>query len=241
MNFPSSENAPRSTTNNALAVKSGVSVLVLDSLQDVARLAPVPYLSIVCSAASWIVETVQTFKENKAAYKALGEDTCGVVYAICQEAMKENKTWTAKLEEKHRQLWMSIKQIQSFIGRQWRRRQFSRLLTYKPDSEEIQRYRDSNLKDCLKIFELPSNITVRELVRRISEEQSDRGPSTSGAGRENNTFHTTLPGLDSASFSGNIRVNNVAEDQRNSNNESHSFTANSYNNDNHAGGHSIGS
>ncbi|KAJ8072454.1 hypothetical protein PM082_016013 [Marasmius tenuissimus] len=169
------EKGPASTATNALAAISGVPAPVLETLQDVARLAPAPYLSIICSVALWILEAVQTFKENKEAYKGLGEDTCGVVYAIndtCQESMKENTTWTTELEEKLSKIWVSIKQIQSFIGGQLRRSGSSRrLLTYKSDFERIQRHRDSSLKDCLNIFRLSSNIAVRELVRGISEKQ----------------------------------------------------------------------
>ncbi|KAL0058639.1 hypothetical protein AAF712_014685 [Marasmius tenuissimus] len=218
-------------TNNALAVKSGVSVLVLDALQDVARLAPVPYLSIICSVARWILETVQTFDENKEAYKALGEDTCGVVYAIndtCQGFMKENETWTADLEENLRQLW-----VYSFRG--------SLLLESRPMITPLgpsNRFKAISAANCA---ELPLDITIHEPVRRMSEnQQADHGSSTSGAGRENSTFHTTLPGSDSGSFSGNIHVNDVAGNQHNSGNESHSFMVNSHNNGNRAGGHSIG-
>ncbi|KAL0065140.1 hypothetical protein AAF712_007976 [Marasmius tenuissimus] len=108
------EKGPASTATNALAAISGVPAPVLETLQDVARLAPAPYLSIICSVALWILEAVQTFKENKEAYKGLGEDTCGVVYAIndtCQGFMKENTTWTTELEEKLSKIW-----VYSFYG-----------------------------------------------------------------------------------------------------------------------------
>ena len=54
-----SAEASESKTNNVLAVVSGVSVLVLETLRDVARFAPVPYLSDISSVALGILEAAQ--------------------------------------------------------------------------------------------------------------------------------------------------------------------------------------
>ncbi|KAJ8072438.1 hypothetical protein AAF712_007968 [Marasmius tenuissimus] len=102
-----SEEAPESTASNVLAAISGVSVLVLETLQDVARFAPVPYLSDISSVALGILEAVQTFKGNKEGFKKLGADTCELVYAInatCQGLTKDDKPLSTDLQENLRQL-----------------------------------------------------------------------------------------------------------------------------------------
>ncbi|KAK1221362.1 hypothetical protein PQX77_015831 [Marasmius sp. AFHP31] len=57
--------------NNVLASLSGVSILTLETLQDVARFTPVPYLSDISSAALKILEAVRTFRGNKEAFRRL--------------------------------------------------------------------------------------------------------------------------------------------------------------------------
>ncbi|KAK1234203.1 hypothetical protein PQX77_002595 [Marasmius sp. AFHP31] len=249
------EKTSDSSANNALAgISPAVSTIVLKTLQDIARSPPVPCLSDISSVALEILQAVQTSRGHKEEFKELGTDTCGLVYAInatCQGLVNDGKSLSTDLEENLKQLLSSImKQIRDFIAQQSRRNRFSCLLTYKSDSEAIQKYRDG-LKHSLDIFGFQSGITIRELVARMAEQQqADRGRSTSneaskasdhrGAGSGGSNFDTTFPDFNSASFSGSIRVNNVAGNQHNSSNETHYFTTNSFNDSNYADGHCIG-
>ncbi|KAK1234205.1 hypothetical protein PQX77_002597 [Marasmius sp. AFHP31] len=54
-----------STANTVLAAASGVSILVLETLQDIARFASAPYLSDIASLALGILQAVQTSKDTK--------------------------------------------------------------------------------------------------------------------------------------------------------------------------------
>ncbi|KAJ8072456.1 hypothetical protein PM082_016015 [Marasmius tenuissimus] len=54
-----SKEAPERTADDVLAAVSGMSTMVLKTLQDLARWAPAPYLSVISSAALRILETVQ--------------------------------------------------------------------------------------------------------------------------------------------------------------------------------------
>ncbi|KAK1226583.1 hypothetical protein PQX77_010466 [Marasmius sp. AFHP31] len=109
------------TANDVLAAASGISILVLETLRDVARLAPAPYLSVVSSTTLRILETVQEFKENEQGYKKLGADTCKSVYAItanCLRLTENNGALSADLMGNLEQLWRLTrltKQLQSDI------------------------------------------------------------------------------------------------------------------------------
>ncbi|KAL0569092.1 hypothetical protein V5O48_012881 [Marasmius crinis-equi] len=246
-----SSTQPTDQSNNVLAAMSGVSVIVLQTLQDVARFAPIPYLSDISAVALGILEAVQTFKGNKEGFRKLGEDVCELVYAInatCENLVKNGKPLSKDLEANLAHLSSSIKRVQAFVAKQLRRHRISRFLTYKSDSTAIQEYRD-NLRHCLDVFGLQSDITIRELVSRIAEQQEvDRArggtgretdpepiqsPQTQGAG--GSSFQTTFPGFNSGVFSGSISVNNVAGNQHHSSNEISSTVNNSYNNLNMSG------
>ncbi|KAL0563471.1 hypothetical protein V5O48_018596 [Marasmius crinis-equi] len=211
-----------------------MSAIVLRTLQDVARFAPVPYLSDISGVALGILEAVQTVKGNKESFKKLGEDVCELVYAInstCDGLVKNGKPLPKDLEGNLAQLSSSIRRVQAFVAKQLRRHRISRLLTYKSDSRAIQEYRD-DLRHCLDVFGLQSDITIRELVLRIAEQQEadrardDCGVATNsvppiqgplplqGAGTGN--CQTTPPGLDFGAYSGRTSVNNVAGDQHHS-------------------------
>ncbi|KAL0564664.1 hypothetical protein V5O48_017377, partial [Marasmius crinis-equi] len=238
---------PTEQSNDVLTAVSGVSELVLRTLQDVARFAPVPYLSDISSVALGILEAVQTSKGNKEGFAKLGEDVCELVYAVnatCEGLVKNDKALSKDLEANLGQLSNSVKQVQAFVTKQLGRHRISRFLTYKSDSGAIQEYRD-NLRHCLDVFGLQSDITIRELVSRIAEQQevNSAGGRTGGEetrpepiqrprdrGAGGNNFQTTFPGFNSGAFSGSISVNNVAGDQHHSSNENRSTVNNSYNN-----------
>ncbi|KAL0058638.1 hypothetical protein AAF712_014684 [Marasmius tenuissimus] len=179
--FPSSstkskvqpEEAVECTANDVLAAVSGISILVLETLQDVARLAPAPYLSVVSSAALRILETVQEFKGNEQGFKKLGTDTCNLVYAIaanCLRLTENNGAVSPGLEGNLKQLWKYgfhdslllgirvddyisrfLKQIQGYVDKQLCRSRISRFLMHKSGYGAVRGYRD-DLKHRLHTF-----------------------------------------------------------------------------------------
>ncbi|KAL0065139.1 hypothetical protein AAF712_007975 [Marasmius tenuissimus] len=228
-----SEEAAEHTANDDLIAISEVSGLVLETLQDVARLAPAPYLSDISSVALRILKAVKTSKENTQCFEKLGVDTCNLVYAIvanCLRLTENNKALSADLQGNLRQLSSFLKQVEGYIDKQSRRSRISRFLTHKSESEAVRGYRDG-LKHCLHSFGLQPDITIHELATKIEEQRANGEPveDQSYAEREGSDFHTTFSGFSSGSFSGNFRVDNVAGDQRNRSDETHSFTTRSFN------------
>ncbi|KAG7089540.1 hypothetical protein E1B28_011213 [Marasmius oreades] len=244
----SEESPPQVTSqsekaNNFLAAVSGVSVIVLQTLQSAARFAPVPYLSDISAAALGIVNAAQTFESNKEGFRRLAADSCELVYAVtstCDGFTKDGKSLPADLEEHLKQLLESLKKIQAFIAKQSRRNRFSRFLTYKTDTGTIQEYREA-LRHSLDLFGLQSDITIRETVQRIAERQEELRASNSSqqevfqSGSEPVqrprvlAYNSIFSGVNSGTFSGNIRVNNVVGDQNNSSSNKQSVVNYSYN------------
>ncbi|KAL0058637.1 hypothetical protein AAF712_014683 [Marasmius tenuissimus] len=181
--FKEVSDSESTTSMNVLAVISGVSIPVLETLQDVARSAPAPYLSEISSVALEILKAVQTLKRSKGKFKKLGASTCELVYAIhatCEDLTKDNKPLDANVEENLKHLLKSIKQIQNFIAKQLRRSRFSRFWTYRSDSREIQQYKD-DFDHYLELFKLQDkNLTIYELAKRITgQKQADLSRRTS--------------------------------------------------------------
>ncbi|KAF9267799.1 hypothetical protein L218DRAFT_1073884 [Marasmius fiardii PR-910] len=225
--LPPATSGTQSSTNLLSAI-SGVSVIILETLKDVARFAPVPYLSDISYAALSILDAVQTCSSNKEGFKRLASDSCELVYAVtstCNGITKDGKTLPADLEEHLRQLLESLRRVQGFIAKQLRRNRFSRFLTYRSDTGTIQEYRE-DLRHSLDLFGLQSDITIRETVQRISEKQEELRTSN---GSQSGTrpqrpqpvaYNSIFSDVQSGTFSGNIRINNVAGDQQSSNNQS---------------------
>ncbi|KAL0569091.1 hypothetical protein V5O48_012880 [Marasmius crinis-equi] len=214
-------NAAGQDQSNVPAVASGVPVIVLQTLQDLARFARAPYLFDISSVALGILEAVQTFKGNNLeGFKKLGGDVrCGLVYAInttCEGLVKNGKPLSKDLEGNLAQLSSSIKR--AFVAKQLRRNRISRFLTYKFDSTAIQEYRNDLWKflgvfrgivsillrvpraQTHRIVQLESkNTTIHELVSRITEEQeADR--TRGGTGREETNPGPQAQGVGGSSF-----------------------------------------
>ncbi|KAL0066229.1 hypothetical protein AAF712_006659 [Marasmius tenuissimus] len=166
-------------TSDVLASISGVSTLTLETLRDIARFTPVPYLSDISSVALMILEAAQTFRGNTETSKKLCSEICDLVctiHATCRSLTKNDKPLPDDLEENLRQLLRSIEKLQTSIDERLRRPGYLRFLTYKTDSEAIQEYRN-DIKYCLDRFEVQSNIAIRIQVAAIVEQlrQADDG------------------------------------------------------------------
>ncbi|KAK1219124.1 hypothetical protein PQX77_018165 [Marasmius sp. AFHP31] len=95
------------TVNNVLASLSGVSILALETLQDVARFTPVPYLSDISSAALKILEAVRTYRGNKEAFRKLCSEICDLictVHTTCDGLTKNDKPLPDDLQDNLKQL-----------------------------------------------------------------------------------------------------------------------------------------
>ncbi|KAE9399179.1 hypothetical protein BT96DRAFT_1019654 [Gymnopus androsaceus JB14] len=73
---------------------SGATSLALSTLNDVATLAPVPYLSEAAGLALGIWNAVQTTRNAKSSLLSLGEDACTLVYTVwttCDEVLQRQR------------------------------------------------------------------------------------------------------------------------------------------------------
>ncbi|KAL4261234.1 hypothetical protein AB1N83_011043 [Pleurotus pulmonarius] len=162
--------------DGTLTVAEDVAGIVLSTLQQAARLAPLPYLKEAAELAVVLFDMVQTTSENKSAFKALANDACELVYtamSVWKDREKDNggKSIPRDLEDHLEELLGTMKNVTDFAKARASRGIFARLVSHKADAGRIQGYR-AQIKDALDRFALQSHITVRDAMSRVQEQQA---------------------------------------------------------------------
>ncbi|TFK35758.1 hypothetical protein BDQ12DRAFT_611426 [Crucibulum laeve] len=164
-----------STSNGKKVMEGSIELtgILLTTLQDAARLSPVPGLSDAASLALGILKMVETAQGNSEAFKKLAKDACGLVYTVVcsvQEMQYRKETIDKSLFDNTDELVKNLHSIQKFAEKEGRRGKLMRLLRYQSDMGKIQGYREM-LRQSLDIFGLQSNISMRDSVARMMEQQ----------------------------------------------------------------------
>ncbi|KAF9463387.1 hypothetical protein BDZ94DRAFT_1259231 [Collybia nuda] len=148
-----------------------VSLLVLTTLRNVARVTPVPYLMEAADLALGILSAVQSMKDCREGFKSLASDSCGLVYAIVgahSEAVVEPKDMDIHVNE----LLETLRSIHTFSQKELRRNVLARLVRNSSDSTKILEYRQA-LRQSLDVFGLQSTVSIRENIAKIIKNQDE--------------------------------------------------------------------
>ncbi|KAL4258128.1 Fungal N-terminal domain-containing protein [Pleurotus pulmonarius] len=160
---------------NCKDVAQDVAGIVLSTLEQAATFAPVPYLQQAAGLAIGLIDMVQSTSDNKAAFKSLATDACGLVYAAAnvwkdQDEKKDGKKIPRDLARHLEEMLETMRDIMKFAEMRAARGYLARFVSHKADSDKIQSYR-VQLKEALDRFGMQSHITVRDAVARIQDQQ----------------------------------------------------------------------
>ncbi|KAF4562667.1 hypothetical protein EYR36_004061 [Pleurotus pulmonarius] len=163
-------------TDGKLTVAQDIAGIVLSTLEQAARFAPVPYLQEAAGLAVALFEMVQTTTDNKSSFKALANDACGLVYTATnvwkdREADNDGKAIPQDLMDHLKELLDTMNDVMAFAKSRASRGIFARFVSHKADVGQIQGFR-ARLKDALDRFGMQSHITVRDAVARIQDQQT---------------------------------------------------------------------
>ncbi|KAF4581613.1 hypothetical protein EYR38_002942 [Pleurotus pulmonarius] len=183
-------------TDGKLTVAQDIAGIVLSTLEQAARFAPVPYLQEAAGLAVALFEMVQTTTDNKSSFKALANDACGLVYTATnvwkdREADNDGKAIPQDLMDHLKELLDTMNDVMAFAKSRASRGIFARFVSHKADVGQIQGFR-ARLKDaldrfgvCIQFqistslhqllnfsFQMQSHITVRDAVARIQDQQT---------------------------------------------------------------------
>jgi len=166
-----------------------VSVVVMSTLQDVASLPPILGLSEAVGAAVAIIAIVQKARGNKDGFKKLAEDSTELVYAITRahKDITRPEDVPADLTENLENLARTLTSIQKFAKKGASRGFLKAILRAGVDAGKIQDFREK-LKQSMRVFGLQSDISLRDTVHKLAEQQVEimeglmnRGGTDSGA------------------------------------------------------------
>ncbi|KAJ3964815.1 hypothetical protein EV361DRAFT_25265 [Lentinula raphanica] len=147
---------------------------VLTTLTTAAQLAPVPYLASLSAVALSIFRIVQGAKDNQEGLGELAKTACELALLVSQtykELHPSNPGSTTSqdrssfssdpaLNSDVEQLVKIFTNINKWITDMKSRNVVSKLLSYKSDLREIQKFRNQ-LRDAMDKFQLQSSITLR--------------------------------------------------------------------------------
>lgn len=149
-----------------------VSIVVLTTLQDVAKMSPVLFLSSAASTALSILDVVQRTRSNKSGFKELAKDSCEVVYDIinAQKDVSQNGDVPIDLVNHLEQLVNVLRSIEKFAIQGASRHLIVAVLCSSADARHIQDYQ-KKLYQALRVFGLQSNIILRNTVAHLAVNQ----------------------------------------------------------------------
>ncbi|KAJ3824018.1 hypothetical protein F5880DRAFT_441369 [Lentinula raphanica] len=167
---------------------------VLSALNLAAQSAPVPYLATLSTVALSILKAAQGAKENREALGELSKTACDFASSVLdtyRELHPSNSGFDTSqdqfsfssdhvLNNHVEQLLKTLNNINDWITGVKSRKLFFRLISYKSDLREIQKFR-GQLRDAMDKFQLQSSIalrtyasqTERNNVRRLMIAQRD--------------------------------------------------------------------
>ncbi|KAJ3757530.1 hypothetical protein EV360DRAFT_83942 [Lentinula raphanica] len=159
---------------------------VLSTLTTAAQFAPVPYLSSLSAAALSIFRAVQGAKDNQEGLGELAKTACDLTLSVLRtynELHPSNTESTTSfssdsaLNSHVEQLVETFTNINDWIIGMKSRKLVSKLLSYKSDLREIQKFQ-KQLRAAMDKFQLQSSITLRTKVSQTEENNVSRHEDT---------------------------------------------------------------
>ncbi|EDR13306.1 uncharacterized protein LACBIDRAFT_322856 [Laccaria bicolor S238N-H82] len=153
--------------------------VVLTTLNDLASMAPVPYLQQAAGLALGILNIVQGAKDNRDTFQKLAADTCELMYVVLcmsEEAFEEDCGFIDNLQN----LLDALSSTKRFLCKEVSRGPAVRLLRCKSDLGQIQEYRDA-LRRPLDEFVLQSNVAMRKTLLKLERDREKDSEAASGS------------------------------------------------------------
>jgi len=125
----------------------------LQSLSQLAALAPVPGLSLCLPIVITIIESIDGARFNQEECFRLAERVAEIVLAIINQMSGRKETITSELNNGIDRLAQTLETIKVFICQQRNRRYLSRLWTHGGDSYLIRQL-NNHLDNAMSLFEV---------------------------------------------------------------------------------------
>ncbi|KAF9553383.1 hypothetical protein CPC08DRAFT_713799 [Agrocybe pediades] len=146
--------------------------LLLNTMQDLTSLTPVPLLSEAVAVALRIVSMIQDVKDRNQAFRDLASDAYGLVYTAyleCQNMLKRGQRIPDQVEEQLKLLKRNLLEIEEFAQRKIKRGMVKKVIFHTKDIEQINRYR-TLLRQSLDVFGIQANISIQQNLDVILKE-----------------------------------------------------------------------
>ncbi|KAJ3777615.1 hypothetical protein FB446DRAFT_805057 [Lentinula raphanica] len=165
---------------------------VLSALNIAAQSAPVPYLATLSTVALSVFKAAQGAKENREALGELSKTACDFASSVLdtyrelhpsnsgsdtsqdQSSFSSDHALNSHVEQL---LKSNIENINDWITRVKTRKLFFRLISYKSDLREIQKFR-GQLRDAMDKFQLQSSIALRTYASQTERNNVTRHEQT---------------------------------------------------------------
>ncbi|KAF4612261.1 hypothetical protein D9613_004580 [Agrocybe pediades] len=150
--------------------------LLLNTMQDLTSITPVPLLGEAVAVALRIVSMIQAsrndVKDRNQAFRDLASDAYGLVYTAyleCQNILKRGQRIPDQVEEQLKLLKRNLLEIEEFAQRKVKRGMFKKVIFHAKDIEQINRYR-TLLRQSLDVFGIQANISIQRNLDVILKE-----------------------------------------------------------------------
>ncbi|KAJ7240879.1 hypothetical protein B0H12DRAFT_51444 [Mycena haematopus] len=157
-------------TDTAIDVVVGISLTVFNALNSVAASSPFAPAASICLA---ILTTAGNAKGNKQNFRELARDACELVYAVISQGANGDSARSRIFQRQVDHLIKVLKDIEKFSTKRASKGFVHRFVTVSPDEERIKNYR-AQLEQRLKVFNLQSNVSIREMVEEILKRQKNQ-------------------------------------------------------------------
>ncbi|KAF7367129.1 hypothetical protein MSAN_00972600 [Mycena sanguinolenta] len=147
----------------------GLSTMILSTLNSVAASSPIAPAVTICLA---LYTAACNAKGNKQSFRDLARDACELVYAVISHG-EGNQTRSPTFQSDVDRMIQVLKQIEEFSTKRASRSFLYRFATVAFDAARIKKYR-AELEQRLKVFNLQANVSIREMVEQILEQQQSR-------------------------------------------------------------------
>lgn len=213
---------------------------VLETLRDVAKATPVPYLSEAAGLALSIFDLVERAHGNKEDLSSLASECVSIVYIINGAFDNPVQEFPDDLRRDLEKVRDTLSAIQKFAQKQAARRFVPRMIMGRKDAEDIKTYQ-GKLAQAMLTFNFQSNIEQRKILHGLassikspispSNPNLERGslPSTPQSSSINNSM-SVFSNASLANMSpGAITISNTTGDSHSVHNSNNSRVFNSGN------------
>jgi len=155
----------------------------LQSLSNLAALAPLPGLSLCLPIVITIIESVDGANSNHEECLRLAERVTEIIYAIINQNAERKETNTTELNEAITRLAETLEAIKLFICQQKKRKYISKMWTHGGDTNVIRQL-NMQLDNAMVLFEVKSHIAIQrklEVLRLLLEGRSTHGETSPGS------------------------------------------------------------